>query len=196
MSAVLYDEALTAKIKRWSASTNMHIYSPEETQRVFEITADTSFDKPIQLPFICIRRPGGYVIENSNKKVLTYDGITVDASLKRSLQLNAVPIQISYQIDIYTRYQAEADEFIRNLIFNIINYPTLVIHIPYNGVDISHNANIRFIDNRVYDNSNIPERLNFGQFTRLSLAIGIDDAYIWDTRVRDNVSIDVQIECN
>ena len=39
------------------------------------------------------------------------------------------------------------------------------------------------------DNSEIPERLVQGQFTRLTLNLSIDDAYLWDFRVRDNYII-------
>ncbi len=39
------------------------------------------------------------------------------------------------------------------------------------------------------DNSDIPERFVLGNFTRLSLGITIPDAYLWDIRVKDTVSI-------
>ena len=41
----------------------------------------------------------------------------------------------------------------------------------------------------VEDNSSVPERLINGQFTRFTFNITIDDAYLWDTRIRDNYEI-------
>ncbi|MBO5711334.1 MAG: hypothetical protein J6R47_00710, partial [Acholeplasmatales bacterium] len=101
---------------------------------------------------------------------------------------NAIPIGIAYQLDIYTRYLEEADEYARNFIFNIINYPKLTIELPYESQGIKHDANIR-ITSDIDDNSDIPERLIPGQFTRLTLGINIDDAYLFDVRVKDNLSI-------
>ena len=36
-----------------------------------------------------------------------------------SIPINVIPIQIGYQIDIYTKGIAEADEYIRNFVFNL-----------------------------------------------------------------------------
>lgn len=195
MSAVLYDIALTEKLKRWTEQTDIHVYSPEESNTVFALQADIHNDKPVSLPFIRISRPGGYTIINYNKKALTYDGFTLDASLEKGVQLNAIPISISYQIDVYARYLTEADEYMRNLIFNIINFPMLKIQVPYRDLKISHDSAIRIMDNKVYDNSNATGSLDPKSLARLSIAVNIDDAYIWDVRVRNNVQIsDVQIE--
>jgi len=43
--------------------------------------------------------------------------------------------------------------------------------------------------NDVEDNSDIAERLISGQFSRLTLQINIDDAYLFDVKVRDNYLI-------
>ena len=103
--------------------------------------------------------------------------------------LNAIPISLSYQIDIYTRYQKEADEFVRNLIFNIINFPVVTVKIPYNSADIEHDSQI-ILDGSITDNSDVPERIVPGQFTRYTLNISLPDAYLWDVRVRDNVHVE------
>ena len=100
------------------------------------------------------------------------------------------PIDIRYQLDIYCRYLKEADALSRSLIFNIINHPTLEVVIPYNNINLTHNANIR-ITADVEDNSGIPERLVPGQFTRLTLTLTLDDAYLWDARPRDNIYVEL-----
>ena len=48
---------------------------------------------------------------------MTHLGKVFNADSKVSDHLNAVPITLKYQIDIYTRYQEEADEYVRNFIF-------------------------------------------------------------------------------
>lgn len=192
MGVYLYDEALTAKIKNWTENTNVHIYNPDESRRLIEVMADENKDQPVQLPIISISRVGGYDILNSNKKRMTYDGLMYDATLDKSVELNAIPINISYQIDVWTRYFKEADAYMRNLIFNIINFPMLKIVIPYNGRNIEHHGSIRIITD-VIDNSS-QGKLMIGQFSRLSIGISIDDAYLWDTRIRDNISIGFEID--
>lgn len=192
MAVYLYDDALVAKIKNWTENTSIHVYGPNEAQRIIEVLADESGDKPLQLPLISISRVGGYEVLNSNKRRLTYDGMMYDSTIEKSVSLNAIPINISYQIDVMTRYLKEADSFMRNLVFNIINFPVLKIVIPYNDRNIEHKSSIRLITD-VMDNSN-DNRLQIGQFSRLSVGIGIDDAYLWDTRIRDNISINFEFD--
>lgn len=190
MSTKLYDDLLVAKLKEWSQKTRIEVYGPEDTRRLFEIIADKTDDESIKLPIICLRRTGGYEILNKNKKPLTYDGITKDATIEKSLQLNAIPINIPYQLDVYTRYFEEADSYMRDLVFNIINHPTFELEIYDNDITyISHNANIRLTSD-VENNSDIAERLIPGQFTRLTISLSLDDAYLWDPRVRNNYLIE------
>lgn len=193
MSVNLYDEALVNKISNWTRNTNLRIVGPGETRRLFEVIADEQNDKPIDLPLISIKRNGGFSLLQTQKKPMTFDGLTLDANIDKSLQLNAVPARIPYQIDIYTRYLEEGDAYVRNFIFNIINFPLLQIKIPYEDKYIPHDSNIR-LDPEIEDNSDIPERLIAGQFTRFSIGIYVDDAYIWDLRYRDNYLIDVIVD--
>lgn len=186
----LYDEALLAKFEKWTSKTDIHIYGNEESRKLFEVIADTTNDKPITLPLIALRRRGGYTILNINKRPLTYDGFVIDGNETQAMVLNAIPISIQYQLDIYTRYLKEADAYCRDFIFNIINHPNVQITVPYNNANFVHNSTIR-LSADVEDNSSIPERLVTGQFTRMSLLIDIDDAYLWDTKIRKNVSLNI-----
>ena len=189
----LYDEALLAKLNKWTEKKELHIYGPEETRRMLEVIADNTNDKPIKLPIVCLRRKGGYTILNINKKPLTYDGLAIrgDTQERTAMVLNAIPISIQYQLDIYTRYLKEADAYCRDFIFNIINHPNVQVVVPYNDANFVHNSTIR-VSADVEDNSNIPERLITGQFTRMSLSLDIDDAYLWDTKVRKNIELDIR----
>lgn len=193
MSATLYDKALVKKITNWVKDEKMTITGPNETRRLFEYVADVNNDHPIELPLIAIRRDSTLEILSTNKKPLTFDGWRNINDGIRGNQLNGIPIQLSYQIDIYTRYFEEAEEYVRDFVFNIINYPKLTIEIPYNSSNLTAECNIR-INSEVIDNSDIPERLIAGQFTRKTLRIYIDDAYLFNYRTKDVLRIEGDTE--
>ena len=193
MAVRFYDEAFLKKLKNWVLDDKVKITGVDETQRLFEYTADTTNDKPISLPLIALRRLNPITILNPNKRSLTYDGPRLQSSKELSTQINAVPIEIDYQIDIYTRYMDECDEYVRNFVFNIINYPKLEIVVPYNGADYLQISNIR-LKPELNDNSDIPERLVAGQFTRFSIGITVDDAWLFSVPVRRNIEIEQELE--
>ena len=188
MGVRFYDEALLNKLKYWTNHLQVTLTGVNETRRLFEILADKNNDKQIQLPLIALSRPGGYTLLNRNQRPLAHDGLAVHHSSERAAKVSNVPISIKYQLDIYCRYLDEADEFARNFVFNIINYPKLTIEFPYEDQHILHDANIRLASD-IDDNSDIPERLIAGQFTRLTMNIEIDDAYLFDVRIKDNIVI-------
>lgn len=185
MAVRFYDEALINKLKKWTQDTDVTLLGVNETKRRFEVLADKTNDAPIKLPLITLSRNGGYTILSKYKKPLSYDGNRFVQTSDSAALLNGVPISIQYQIDIYTRYLEEADEYARNIVFNIINYPKLNIEIPYEDLGIRHDANI-VLSSDVDDNSDIPERLIPGQFTRLTIGIVIDDAYLFDVQIKKN----------
>lgn len=188
MSVGLYDKAIIDKLSSWTKNTSVSLVGPNDAKRLFEMTADKSDDAVIKLPLIVLSRRGGYSVLDKTKRVLSFDGAGIDIGNSRKCQLNAIPISIPYQLDVYTRYFEEADEFSRNLVFNIINYPKLDIVIPYEGRNYHQDANIR-MDTNIEDNSDIPERLIAGQFTRNTILIDVDDAYLFDIRYRDLLTI-------
>lgn len=189
MSIRLYDEALVSKLKQWTQGIDVHIYSPDDTRRLFEVIADTSNDEPLKLPIICLRRDPTVTIINKNKRPLTFDGITKDATYEKSLLINAIPISIGYQLDIYTRYLSECDELSRNFVYHLINFPRVRVNIPYENDFLEHDSSLHLTGD-IQDNSNIQERLITGQFTRFTLTFSVDDAYLWDIRARDNYSFE------
>ena len=193
MSFSLYDTAIVEKLKKWTNDTNLTITGPEETKRLFQQRLDVKNDSPLELPLVALRRHKDIKITDLNKRPLVYDGLTLNASKGQSDQLNGIPIYLNYSIDIFTRYAKECDEYVRNFIFNIIKFPKIQIQIPYNDSNIVHDANIR-LEGTVTDTSEIPERLIAGQFTRFTIPIYVDDAYIFDYRFRPNYSIEVETE--
>lgn len=193
MSLAYYDSAIVEKLKKWVVDPKMKITGPDETRRLFEYRADVNNDGPIELPLITLRRGRDINIISTAKRPLTFDGLTLNANLQKSDQLNAIPISLNYQIDIYCRHFREADEYFRDFIFNIINHPKLLIQIPYNDAVIEHTANIR-LEQTAMDNSDISERLFTGQFTRFTIPIFVDDAHLFDYKFRNNYDINYEFE--
>lgn len=189
MAVRYYDEALTEKIKSWVKDPNMKILKPSESTRLFQLRADQLDDKPLTLPLIAISRDNDFEIVSTAKKPITYDGGHLAANCEKSELLNGIQIRLSYQLDIYCKYFAEADEYTRNFIFNIINYPNLHIEIPYNNTNLVHDSTL-MLDSTVSDNSDIPERLISGQFTRMSIKMTIDDAYLFSVPFMKNWNVE------
>ena len=189
MSVALYDKALLEKLQAWTQDTDMHIYGLNDTQRLFEVIASNSDSEQIKLPIVCLRRNGSFEIQNINKRPLSFDGRAITKTSEYARKLNAVPIKIDYQLDIYCKQYEEADEYARDFILNIINYPNLKVTIPYHNEQFVHNATLRVAE-EIEDNSDIPERLVAGQFTRLTLNVNIDDAYLWDIKQKTNKSLE------
>ena len=209
MSTYLYDEALTEKIKKWTSKAQIEVYGPSETSRVFEVIADKTDDEPIKLPMIYIERDRGFEIINSGqtRRPLSYDGVTFNIDSKYGDTLNAIPISIAYQINIYARYAKEADILVRNFIFNVINYPALEVTVPKVGVykydkatgtettePFVHTARIELANTTIQDNSNESQRFIEGNYTKLSLLIQINDAYLWDLREHRTAEIEILMD--
>ena len=193
MGAYLYDNALVEKLKFWTKDTKTKITGPDETRRMFELLADEKSDSPIKLPMITLQRGRTLTIDTLGKRPMTFDGVKLEAVRERTTKLDAIPITINYTLSVFTRYYKEADELVRNLIFNIINYPKIEVEIPYENTGRIHISNLR-MGSDIVDNSAISERLSAGQFTIQSFSLNIDDAYLWDVRTKDNYFIDFDVE--
>ena len=190
MAIRYYDQALTEKIKGWVKDPNLNVLSPNDTSRLFQMKLDQNNDRPLNLPFVALSRDSDIEIISTQRRPLTYDGASLEATKRTTKILNAIPIKLSYQLDIYTRYFAEADEYTRNFIFNFINYPGLHIELPYNDSNIVHDSTV-LIESTVSDNSDIQERLIKDQFTRMTLKLTIDDAYLFSIPFKDNWKVEL-----
>lgn len=189
MAIRFYDEALSEKFQKWMPEeSKIKILKPEETAAFFSIKLDENNDKPLSLPTIALSRDTSIEILNTNKQIITFDGVTIGKTKDKSLTLNAIPIQLNYQLDIYAQKMAEADEYLRNFLFNIINYPKLTINIPYYEQNLKHDSNIRLLST-VEDNSDIPQRRFRDQFIRYTIKFTIDDAYLFSTPIKTNKAI-------
>lgn len=190
MSVNLYDEALAEKIQSWiPEDQHLTILKPDQTAALFQMTLDKNYDQPIKLPLIALSRETQINILNTNKQVKTFDGVVIGKNEKQSITLNAIPIQINYQLDIYTRHMAEGCDYLREFVFKFVNDPTLQINIPYYDVNLPHKSNMR-LSNTINDNSDVPQKLFNDQFTRFTIYFYIDDAYMFNTPIKTNKTIE------
>lgn len=198
MSVRLYDDALVKKIKNWVKDEEVRILSPDETLELFQKIANDKNDEPISLPIISLTRSREVDLDHPHKKMMTFDGMMLDATVDKSLQIDAIPMTLNYQLDIYTRYKYEADEYMRNFVFNLVNHPKVKVVLPYNDINYTHYSNVRLIPT-IEDNSDVPNRLVSDQFTRWTISFTIDDAYLFSLPYKSNVQIvgfDVECEEN
>lgn len=186
MALEYYDDIITAKISRWLPSTaKVRVLRPNETKRLFEMQTNDTGDKPIQLPLISLSRNNDIELLINVKTPKSYTGVKLAQTREQSLLLNAIPIKLQYQLDIYTKHADEGDEYLRQFLFKLINNPSFKIIIPYNGINLEQIANIRVL-NTVSDTSEIQERLFSGQFTRWTIQFEILDAFLYDAPYKKN----------
>ena len=196
MAIRYYDEALANKINSWlpkAKNRKIQVLKPDEVKRLFTIEADERNDKPIQLPLIAISRDTQIDVLHPTKRAMSFDGMMLESDGKHTIQLDAVPISITYQLDIYTRHFDEGDELLRELIFKIINNPQLTITLPYNNQNLIQVCTMK-MQGQVEDTSSISERIFSGQFTRWTLRLNIDGAYLYSIPYVDNVKVDYELQ--
>lgn len=178
MAVSYYDEALTNKIQSWIYDPNMRVLSPESFTQLIQLKANDKPDRPITLPMITISRKPSVKLGIVGKKPLTFDGKRLQGNEVDVVSLNAIPIELEYQIDIYTKEYIEGDNYLREFIYRITNEPKMKIVIPYKDVNIEYDSYIRIMPN-IEDNSDIQQRLFKGQFTRWTIGVTVDDAYLF-----------------
>ena len=205
MACRYYDDILVAKLKKWIPDNKpLRVLKPDETSRLFKTMADDSKDKPVDLPVIALSRSKDIQLRSNIKQLKSFDGLRLyldgdpepDMSrMKGSISqkdiptstalFNVIPILLNYQLDIYTKTYEEGDEYVRNFLFKLINNPKLIIDIPYNDATLKHTANIRVLDT-ISDTSDITEHLFPGQFTRWTIQLEIQDAFLFNIPYKTN----------
>lgn len=185
MAVKLYDEALLHLIKSWIKDPNVWVLSPNDFSSFIELQESKQNDKPLTLPLVCLSRTNDITILTNGNVPLARSGkkAEVISDTGKVKLLDAIPINLSYQLDIFTRYSDEGDEYMRNFVFNFMNHPSFYIMIPYNGINYKHVANID-LDTTIQLNSNVPQKLVQGQFTRWTISFNINDAFLWSVPVR------------
>lgn len=188
MAISYYDDAVTAKIKGWLADNSaLRVLNPDETKRVIELQAEDSGDKPLQLPLLTIARNKELEITNAIKQNKSFDGLIIqkDTANAATIHMNVIPVKTLYQLDIYTKRQLDADEYVRQFLFKLINNPQIIVEIPYNNYIIKHTANLRVL-NSVSDTSDIPTRIFQGQFYRWTIQLELQDGFLFSIPYKKN----------
>lgn len=181
MAISYYDEAITQKIKNWLAdSSKLRVLSPDESTRLIQLAAEDSNDKPLKLPLIALSRNKDIELESAIKQNKSFDGfiLSKDDETATTVHLNVIPIKTTYQLDIYTKKRIEADEYIRQYLFKLINNPQIIIEIPYNNCVVRHTANLRVL-NTISDTSDIPTHLFAGQFYKWTIQLELQDGFLF-----------------
>ena len=193
MAISYYDDAVTAKIKGWLAdSSNLRVLNPDETTRAIALHAEDSGDKPLQLPVLTISRNKELEIISTIKQNKSFDGLVILPedptkvhTSATTVHMNVIPIKTLYQLDIYTKKQLEADEYVRQFLFKLINNPQITVEIPYNNFIVEHTANLRVL-NSVSDTSDIPTHLFPGQFYRWTIQLELQDGFLFSIPYKKN----------
>ena len=184
MAISYYDEAITQKIKNWLAdSSKLRVLSPDESSRLIQLAADDSKDKPLKLPIIAISRNKDIELESAIKQNKSFDGFIIDQDKDKAttVHMNVIPIKTTYQLDIYTKKRIEADEYVRQYLFKLINNPQIIIDVPYPHRDncvLRHTANLRVL-NTISDTSDIPTHIFAGQFYKWTIQLELQDGFLF-----------------
>lgn len=198
MAISYYDEAITQKIKGWLAdSTKLRVLSPDDTSRLIQLQAEDTEDAPLKLPLIAISRNKDIEIESAIKQNKSFDGLIIgkDTSSRTTVHLNVIPVKTTYQIDIYTKKRIEADEYVRQYLFKLINNPQIIIEIPYNNYLVKHTANLRVL-NTVSDTSDISNHIFAGQFYKWTIQLELQDGFLFSIPQKQNwkfIGVDVSV---
>ena len=188
MAISYYDEAVTQKIKGWLAdNSKMRVLSPDESTRLIQLAAEDSKDAPLKLPLIAISRNKDLEIESAIKQNKSFDGLVIaqDALTADTVHMNVIPVKTTYQIDIYTKRRVEADEYVRQYLFKLINNPQIIIEIPYNNYIVRHTANLRVLTT-ISDTSDISTHIFPGQFYKWTIQLELQDGFLFSKNQKGN----------
>lgn len=188
MSVHRYDKAIIDHFREVLDDERIHILPVEQAIR---FTAQLRKDD-VRFPLISTNRLGYslrlsdgnfYGLRNGAYQNRNDDGTNTFAQV--------IPIRINYQMDIFTVDKITGDELTRELIFHIMQNPTLTVDIPYQ-LNMSHKFNI-FLDSDIVDNSDTIENVNTGVKFRNTLTFYTDDAYLFASskQLHGNVTAEV-----
>jgi hypothetical protein len=203
MAISYYDDAIIDKLKKWIPDTNkLRVLGPDDTKKLFELKADDTNDSPVQFPFITLTRNRDLEITSNIKQLKSFDGLHIIAPNERNNRIpektalfNVIPVKTTYQLNIYTKYKHEGEEYIRNFLFKLINNPQIVVDIPYNNMGMKHTAHLRVLDT-ISDTSDIAQRLFPGQFYRWTIQMELQDGFLFNIPYKTNWTLSTVYTAN
>lgn len=163
------------------------------SENVFNIIGDIENDN-IQFPIISLIRTG-WQFTGAEPEFLNNSGGLVGylegekGERIKQVRLQAFPIQINYQLDIWTQNRYDNDVIAREFCWFYKQNPQLRVFIPH-GLNITEPFNL-FIENEIVDNSDIAEHNSRGRYYRQTIGLYVDDAYLWKSSVTNVPGIDV-----
>lgn len=189
----LYDYAIWNKINKYfpqlEVTSAPRIFKPDQTDLFIKVMADESKDDDIKFPLIMINREKDIELLQNIKNFKSFNGNTLYQDSTKTLKSNVIPIKLEYQLNIFTASYNTGCEYVRALLFKLINNPVISIVIPYQGTNTEYIANIR-VSPTVSDISDMSQRLFPGQFTCWAIKLEIQDACLFNVPVRSNWTID------
>jgi len=174
MSFSLYDKAIVEKLREITKDNRIFIHP---TENVFSNIAAVDKDN-IQLPMISIMRTGVNILDNVPFALMKTGTLAkLNREDKYFTRVQAIPIQINYMLDVWTKERLSNDNIVRELLFYFYTHPTLQVDIPYT-LNFKHDFNI-FVSSNIDDNSDVTSHGTRGEYFRQTLNLYTNDAYLW-----------------
>lgn len=171
----LYDKAIVDKFRTIFADSRITVQPPENAIRyVAQLSKDD-----VTFPLISLNRTSWSIRSSDISWAQSRTGVANRINPDNTISvMRAIPIQMEYQVDIYTIDRMTNDEIYRELIFYFLKNPTLEVDIPYT-VDGQHVFNFD-INPDITDNSDTVEHVNKGVLYRYTSTWVVKDAYLFE----------------
>lgn len=185
----LYDNAIVDKFRSLFKDSRITVQPPENAIRY---VAQLSNDD-VKFPLISLNRTSWSLRSGDISWAQSRTGIANRLNPDNTISvMRAIPIQMEYQLDVYTVDRLTNDEIYRELIFYFIKNPTLEVEIPYT-VDNKHVFNLD-INPDITDNSDTVEHVNKGVLYRYTSTWVVKDAYLFEGTDEYNRVARIRIE--
>lgn len=177
MSVHRYDKAIVQHFRDILEDDRIHILPVEQAIR---FTAQLQKDD-VKFPLISTTRLGYSIrLSDVNFFALHSGGYQSRNDDGTNTFEQVIPIRINYQMDIFTVDKITGDELVRELVFHIMQHPTLSVEVPYQ-LNAQRYFNI-FLESDIVDNSDTIEHVDKGVKFRNTLTFYTDDAYLFASR--------------
>ena len=185
----LYDNAIVDKFRSLFKDSRITVQPPENAIRY---VAQLSNDD-VKFPLISLNRTSWSLRSGDISWAQSRTGVANRLIPDNTISvMRAIPIQMEYQLDVYTVDRLTNDEIYRELIFYFIKNPTLEVEIPYT-VDNKHVFNLD-INPDITDNSDTVEHVNKGVLYRYTSTWVVKDAYLFEGTDEYNRVARIRIE--
>lgn len=194
MSAYLYDDAIVDNLRKVIGDDRIHLTVVERAMDVIPRIDEDKFT----LPLITLSRTGWRIQSDNHNHAARYEGGLAEIhpynDELRIKRVQFIPMQLDYNLDVWTRTRRENDEIVRELFWYFLISPTLQVHVPYD-LEFDHNFNL-FIEPDVEDNSDIAGQPAHGEYFRQTLHFYTDDAKLWKSTSRGPTTLEAKLDAD